>query len=51
MISNNISINEAVNNLKNPNKEAFENLALEKLPPLFQDVWAPDIYRRIRNVN
>ena len=32
------------------NKEAFENLALQKLPVLFQDVWAPNIYQRIRNV-
>ena len=31
-------------------KKAFEDLALEILPGLFQDVWAPDIYRRIKNV-
>ena len=31
-------------------KEAFENLALEKLPDIFQDIWAPNIYQRIRNV-
>ena len=32
-------------------KEAFEKLALEKLPDMFQDVWAPNVYQRIRNVN
>jgi len=31
-------------------KESFENIALEKLPDMFRDVWAPNIYQRIRNV-
>lgn len=31
-------------------KNAFEELAIQKLPELFNDVWAPDIYQRIRDV-
>ena len=31
-------------------KESFEKLALEKLPEMFQDIWAPNIYQRIKNV-
>ena len=31
-------------------KEAFEKLALEKLPGIFQDKWLPGIYQRIREI-
>ena len=31
-------------------REAFEDLALEKLPTIFKNVWSPNIYQRIRNV-
>jgi tripartite ATP-independent transporter DctP family solute receptor len=32
-------------------KNAFEELAIQKLPGLFKDIWAPDIYQRIRDVH
>jgi len=32
-------------------KGAFEELSIQKLPELFKDIWAPDIYQRIRDVN
>lgn len=31
-------------------KDAFENLANQKLPKLFKNIWAPDIYERIKAI-
>ncbi|MCG6190779.1 TRAP transporter substrate-binding protein [Maribellus maritimus] len=31
-------------------RNAFEKLAVQKLPELFKDTWAPNIYQRIRDV-
>ena len=31
-------------------RNAFEKLAVQKLPELFKDIWAPNIYQRIRDV-
>lgn len=31
-------------------KEAFERSASEKLPEMFKDTWAPNIYQRIRDI-
>ncbi len=31
-------------------RDAFENLAIEKLPVLFKEKWAPTIYERIKSV-
>ena len=41
------SLQEAGVQFIDVDREAFRTLAREKIPTLFQDRWAPDIYRRI----